>query len=232
MCPDRVTRAWKVPHALSPSVSAAVQTCMYCSCSIFTRARAAVQGEQPTCSRAQDFQLVSWWGCTGIPVRRGFHHTDVGRCNMPGHAFPSDAVSWNESSDGFETTEPNQERYPPRFSQRLASALLELPVWWWTERAKQIHCLQVLPFKGTFVPIPSCPHWKPGTWVGKVTADIQCSLPVSTAPCFLPFWMCLIIIVCFSEQAFQTGCHPMLVFSLVLLWVATALPEDIFCRDS
>lgn len=152
----------KCPHMLFLPLSQLQSGLCVLFMSIFTRAEAALQAWQPTWSRAQAFQLVSWWSCTGIPIRYGFHHKDVGICNVPGRTFPSNAALWNESSDSFETTKQNNEHCWAWLSRHLASMPQELPVWWSIEPAKHIFCLQALPLKGTVLPILSCPHWKPG----------------------------------------------------------------------
>lgn len=146
-------------HALSPSVSAVGCTGMHCSHSVFTQAGAATQGWQLTCLGVQAFHLVSRWGYTGIPIWYGFHCTDAGLCSGLGHSFPSNAALWNVSSNIFEISEQGNEHSLTWFSQHPASVLWEHPVCWWTECAKQTHCLQALPFKGTSLLVPLCPHY-------------------------------------------------------------------------
>jgi hypothetical protein len=135
-CQDRVKREWK-------------STRVYLSRSLewFTlhfhtgRGCLPYRHVEPTCSRAQGFQLVSWWNWIGIPIRYGFHRMEVGLCSAPRHSFyeMSRATIWK---------------------QHLVPVLLVFPVWWWIERAEQIHCLR------TRLPIPSCPPQKCGGWVG------------------------------------------------------------------
>lgn len=81
-CQDRVKREWK-------------STRVYLSRSLewFTlhfhtgRGCLPYRHVEPTCSRAQGFQLVSWWNWIGIPIRYGFHRMEVGLCSAPRHSM-------------------------------------------------------------------------------------------------------------------------------------------------
>lgn len=147
-------------------------------------------------SHALEYTLSIWWVhevTLGSQSGYGFHCTDAGLCSGLGPSFPSNSALWNVSSDSFEICEQNNEHCLTWFSQHPASVLWEHPVCWWTEHARQTHCLQVLPFKGNISPGPFVP-----------------TLPMSIAHGFLGWQMCLITITCFSGQAFEAGCHPML----------------------
>lgn len=160
-------REWKPTRPLPLSISAAVWSGRCCSHSIFRRSCLPYGDDSP---HAPGLKVSDWLVDEVGPESQSdvVSTTWMWACVVrPGHSFLSDVALGNESHNGLETAS--------RTSPFGTSCLIE--------RMEQIHCLRVLPFKGTRLPTPSCPPWKLGAWAG-TGQHLFNSLPMSPVQCF------------------------------------------------